>query len=739
MTITRRAQPAHIKWPFDEGTAYAIEKNFRTLFVDLGVATDGLNGNVGADGTFLRSNGTGPEWSDLILPNAATTGAILYASATNTMATLAAAASGNVLLSGTTPSWGKVGLTTHVSGILPVANGGTGTSTVFTPGSVIFAGASGIYTEDNSGLFFDATNNRLGIGVASPTNPLDVRSTSTIVGIYFSDSTGFGALRFFEGTTLQSSIQHIASNFGTASRRSDLELVTVLAGGDVVMRPNDTEMFRITPSGIITIGAATAPGSGTQAIVFGDGTAPGTMGSNTAAIFGNDVSGTVKLFGITEGNVTGELSMNASALTSGSVLFAGTTGLITQDNSNFFWDDTNNRLGIGTTSPSAGFHIIKTFSTDQAVGMYADIFHDTATAGTVYGGRYDATCSHSSGTMNNTIGLINSARYAGTGTALASSLQGMQCFICLDDVASPQGTITTATGLALTNVGNFATGTPAVTISQARGLTIGDIGNGNGSNGLTITNSCAMSIAGSQTAATNVAVINISNTTSVPFAPSGTWSIYNASTRNNHLAGPILMGGTTAAGGGTNYISFSNGTAVTSTAADTAVVYAADTAAGDSNLFATNEQDYVSQLTGLDIAKTADESVANNTPQNDDHLLVNLPASSRYQFKFYLFATSPATAGLLLQLDGTAGVSTLKANISIYDSTGALVAFGRKTAFNSSTGVDFTGDAYATIEGVIEVSTAGTFRLEWAQNTTDAGNATVVQEDSYLTLRKLNA
>ena len=38
------------------------------------------------------------------------------------------------------------------------------------------------------------------------------------------------------------------------------------------------------------------------------------------------------------------------SLTSGSVLFSnGTT--IAQDNSNFFWDDTNNRLGLGTTTP----------------------------------------------------------------------------------------------------------------------------------------------------------------------------------------------------------------------------------------------------------------------------------------------------------------------------------------------------------------------------------------------------
>lgn len=55
-------------------------------------------------------------------------GDLLQANATNTLARLAAVATGNVLLSGgvgVISSWGKVGLATHVSGTLPVANGGT--------------------------------------------------------------------------------------------------------------------------------------------------------------------------------------------------------------------------------------------------------------------------------------------------------------------------------------------------------------------------------------------------------------------------------------------------------------------------------------------------------------------------------------------------------------------------------------------------------------------------------------
>lgn len=74
-------------------------------------------------------------------------------------------ASGNLTCS-------AVSLTADVSGTLPVTNGGTGTATQFTVGSVIFAGASGVYAQDNASLFFDDSNNRLGIGTVSPTYKL---------------------------------------------------------------------------------------------------------------------------------------------------------------------------------------------------------------------------------------------------------------------------------------------------------------------------------------------------------------------------------------------------------------------------------------------------------------------------------------------------------------------------------------------------------------------------------------
>jgi hypothetical protein len=46
-----------------------------------------------------------------------------------------------------------------------------------------------------------------------------------------------------------------------------------------------------------------------------------------------------------------------TALTTGSVGFIGASGALLQDNANFFWDDTNNRLGLGTNAPTTALDV----------------------------------------------------------------------------------------------------------------------------------------------------------------------------------------------------------------------------------------------------------------------------------------------------------------------------------------------------------------------------------------------
>lgn len=121
-------------------------------------------------------NGTaiGPTYGGLGFTSV-TTGDLPYGSATNTWAKLPGVATGNALISGgvgTAFAWGKIGLTTHVSGILPVANGGTGTAT---PG--IVAGTNTTVT----GTWPNQTINSTGSNKRSGVNPGGYPSASIIV------------------------------------------------------------------------------------------------------------------------------------------------------------------------------------------------------------------------------------------------------------------------------------------------------------------------------------------------------------------------------------------------------------------------------------------------------------------------------------------------------------------------------------------------------------------------------
>lgn len=83
------------------------------------VATSGSASDLVAGSLAAAHGGTGQ--------TSYTTGDILYASTSSALSKLADAATGNALISGglgVAPAWGKVTLTAHVSGVLPVANGG---------------------------------------------------------------------------------------------------------------------------------------------------------------------------------------------------------------------------------------------------------------------------------------------------------------------------------------------------------------------------------------------------------------------------------------------------------------------------------------------------------------------------------------------------------------------------------------------------------------------------------------
>lgn len=109
------------------GQVSDIDEMFGDLYRQLAVSL--LGTTLGSAGSFLRSTGSAGAWSTLVLPDAITKGALAYGSATNVMDSLAAVATGKALISQgllTAPGWGLIDAAVTLTGIAPVANGGSG-------------------------------------------------------------------------------------------------------------------------------------------------------------------------------------------------------------------------------------------------------------------------------------------------------------------------------------------------------------------------------------------------------------------------------------------------------------------------------------------------------------------------------------------------------------------------------------------------------------------------------------
>ena len=230
-----------------------------------------------------------------------TTGDIIYASATNTLSKLADVATGNALISGgvgVAPLWGKIGLTTHVSGTLPVANGGTGATTA----TAAFDALSPTTTVGD--IIYEATGptaTRLGIGTTGqvltvsggiPSWATPTTGTVTTVGftgglISVATATTTPALTV-AGTS--GGIVYFSSASTWASSAA-LAASSIVLGGGAGAAPATTT----TGAGVVTaLGIAVNSGAG--GLVTNTGTATLTNKTLTSPVIGTIVNtGTLTL------------------------------------------------------------------------------------------------------------------------------------------------------------------------------------------------------------------------------------------------------------------------------------------------------------------------------------------------------------------------------------------------------------------------------------------------------------
>lgn len=149
------------------------------------------------------------------------------------------------------------------------------------------------------------------------------------------------------------------------------------------------------------------------------------------------------------------------SLTSGSVLFSnGST--ITQDNSNLFWDDTNNRLGIDNASPLAKIHVgnyNNNPSTDAKILISHNVSSVNAEHGFADGSIINNGNSYNSFdarvTINSTLNDVNEHYAAFQSVPTITSGVTLRDYFGLFDGVANNGTITNYYGAYM--AGNNAT------------------------------------------------------------------------------------------------------------------------------------------------------------------------------------------------------------------------------------------------------------------------------------------
>lgn len=156
----------------------------------------GLPLTTGVTGTLPATNGGTGQSSYAV-------GDLLYASTTTALSKLADVATGNALISGgvgVAPSYGKIGLTTHVSGTLPVANGGTGITSLGT-GVATWLGtptsanlAAAVTDETGTGALVFGTSPTIATPTitTSATVPLVIGGTTTTSTLTLRATSGVG-------------------------------------------------------------------------------------------------------------------------------------------------------------------------------------------------------------------------------------------------------------------------------------------------------------------------------------------------------------------------------------------------------------------------------------------------------------------------------------------------------------------------------------------------------------------
>ena len=622
--------------------------------------------------------------------------AVLYAASTSSVGQISPSTTGYPLLStgaSTAPAFGQLSLTAGVTGTLPVGNGGTGTTTAFTTGSVVFAGASGVYSQNNSKFFWDNTNNRLGINTATPQTQLTVVSntqtttptaalpagtdlyivganaantritqdaygtgnyavytgrqargtaaspTASQSGDFLSQFTGrgYGATGFATASTGYFSVS-AAENFTDTAQGTYASVFTTATGGN-----SATEAFRFGPAGQFGIGAGTYGTSGQFLTSGGASAAP-----SWTTVSLSTLTGTVPVAnggtGLTSYTVGDLLYASASTTLSkladvatGSVLVSGGVGVAPA----WSTSPTVTALTTGSISNSGN-----TTNTGTGSRFLADFTNATITNRLAF----------QTSTTNSTTGIY--ALPNGTSTAAswqatnaADPTNASKVLIATNgstDVQLVSGINGTGTYLPLSF---FTNGSGQFAINTSGAFGIGSVAGATVSYGTSgqLFVSGGSAAQPSWTSPTSIAV------TSINFGTTGL-------TPSTATQGAVTVAGTlVAANGGTGLTSFTSGGAVYATSTSALTTGTLPIASGGTNSTATPTAGGIGYGTGTAHAYTA----AGTSGQP----LISAGAGAPAFGTLALGTANTNVSGTLTVTNGGTGAGTFTANGVIYGNT----------------------------------------------------------------------
>jgi hypothetical protein len=175
--------------------------------------------------------------------------------------------------------------------------------------------------------------NKIGLTSLSALGPLTYNNTTGVFGINIANTTTTGALSATDWNTFNS--KESVLTFGTGLTRLGNSVGLTNTGITFAIGTTGTDMNWST--------AFTALG-GTTTLNIPDAsiTARGLISTGAQIFTGSKTFATAPTF---------------SGFTLGSILFASTGGILSQNNTSFFWDNANTRLGIGIATPTATLHV----------------------------------------------------------------------------------------------------------------------------------------------------------------------------------------------------------------------------------------------------------------------------------------------------------------------------------------------------------------------------------------------